>query len=295
MEISVWGARGSVPTPGPTTNGYGGNTSCVQVTLSDGTLLVLDAGSGIRALGLRLAAAEASRIDILLTHLHLDHIQGLMFFAPLFAQESEIVLWGPPATEALPERLSRYLSPPLTPLHLRELPSRLSFRTCPEGVWEIGPARIEAAPVVHPGITLGYRITEGDTSLCYIPDQELALESRSVARDVRSLPAYDLARGASLLVHDCQYTDVEYPAHVGWGHSRLSDVLAFARLTEPEGLMLFHHDPLHDDEHLDRLLDHARERWDATGRSPHDVLMAAELQQLELGHVGEELPAAASR
>ena len=291
MKVKVWGARGSVPTPGPSTNRYGGNTSCLQVTLSDGTLLVLDAGSGIRALGLRLAARAAPRIDILLTHLHLDHIQGLMFFAPLFMPDAEIVLWGPPATETLPERLARYLSPPLTPLHLLELPSKLSFREIPEGEWEIGPARIQAAPVIHPGPTLGYRISEEDESLAYIPDQELALGPPLTTRERRSLPAFDLASGVSRLVHDCQYTDDEYPSHIGWGHSRLSDALAFAQLTEAQRLTLFHHDPLHDDEQLDQLHADALERWQATGRSPHEVTVAAELQELELDHAGAEVAA----
>jgi phosphoribosyl 1,2-cyclic phosphodiesterase len=282
VRVKVWGARGSVPTPGPSTNRYGGNTSCLQVTLSDGRLLVLDAGSGISNLGLRLAG-RARRIDILLTHLHLDHIQGLMFFAPLFMPDAEIVIWGPLAPETLSERLARYLSPPLTPLHLHDLPSRLSFRACPEGEWEIGPARIQAAPVTHPGPTLGYRISEGDTSLCYIPDQELGLRPPLSVTARHSLPGFDLADGASLLVHDCQYTDAEYPSHVGWGHSRLGDVLAFAQLTEAQRLLLFHHDPLHDDEQLDRLHAEAVARWAASGRSPHEVLMAVELQELELG------------
>jgi phosphoribosyl 1,2-cyclic phosphodiesterase len=293
VRVKVWGARGSVPTPGPSTNRYGGNTSCLQVTLSDGRLLVLDAGSGIRNLGLRLAG-RARRIDILLTHLHLDHIQGLMFFAPLFMPEAEITIWGPPAPETLSQRLARYLSPPLTPLHLHELPARISFRACPEGEWEIGPARIQAAPVTHPGPTFGYRISEGDTSLCYIPDQELALGRPPSVRERQSLRGFDLARSASLLVHDCQYTDDEYPNHIGWGHSRLGDVLAFARLTEAQRLLLFHHDPLHDDDQLDRLYGEALARWNFAGRSPDEVLMAAELQELELDRTRPGLDATAS-
>jgi phosphoribosyl 1,2-cyclic phosphodiesterase len=294
VRIKVWGARGSVPTPGPSTNRYGGNTPCLQVTLSDGRLLVLDAGSGIRNLGLRLAG-RARRIDILLTHLHLDHIQGLMFFAPLFLPDAEIVIWGPHDAETLSERLARYLSPPLTPVHLHDLPARISFRACPKGEWEIGPARIQAAPVAHPAPTHGYRISEGDTSLCYIPDQELALDKSISARERQSLPGFELAHGATLLVHDCQYTDDEYPSHVGWGHSRLGDVLAFARLTQAQRLLLFHHDPLHDDEQLDRLHADALSRWAAAGLSPHDVLMAAELQELELDRTRPGVAATASQ
>jgi phosphoribosyl 1,2-cyclic phosphodiesterase len=188
MDLRVWGARGSVPAPGPHTNRYGGNTSCVQVTLSDGSLLVLDAGSGIRALGLRLAAADAPRIDILLTHLHVDHIQGLMFFAPLFAPVAEIVLWGPREGAGLAERLARYLSPPLSPLHLRDLPGRVSFREVPEGEWEIGPARVQAAQARHPGVTLGYRIAEGDRSVCSSPTRSSRSERGRVPEPVRSPP-----------------------------------------------------------------------------------------------------------
>jgi phosphoribosyl 1,2-cyclic phosphodiesterase len=283
VRVKVWGARGSLPIPGPSTNRYGGNTSCLQVALSDGRLLVLDAGSGIRNLGLRLAG-RARRIDILLTHLHLDHIQGLMFFAPLFMPDAEIVIWGPPAAETLQGRLARLLSPPFTPLDLHELPARISFRTCPAGEWEIGRARIQAAPVNHPGPTVAYRISEGDTSLCYIPDQELALGSPLGERERQSLPGFGLAYGASLLVHDFQYTDDEYPSHIGWGHSRLRDVLAFARLTEAQRLLLFHHDPLHDNEQLDRFHAEARARWNTAGGGTHEVLMAAELQEFELDH-----------
>jgi phosphoribosyl 1,2-cyclic phosphodiesterase len=285
VKVKVWGARGSVPTPGPATNRYGGNTSCLEVTLSDGTVVVLDAGSGIRTLGLRLAA-RPRRIDILLTHLHVDHIQGLMFFAPLFIPDTDVVLWGPPDAETLPERLARYLSPPLTPFHLDELPSRITFRTCPGGEWEIGPARVQAASVTHPGPTLGYRITDGDTSLAYIPDQELAPGRLMRARERESLHGFELARDASLLIHDCQYTDDEYRRHVGWGHSRLSDVLTFAELTGAKRLLLFHHDPRHDDEQLDRLHREAVQRWEAVGRRPHELLMAAELQELDLDHPG---------
>jgi hypothetical protein len=140
------------------------------------------------------------------------------------------------------------------------------------------PGRARHPPRSH----LGYRISEGDTSLCYIPDQELGLGPPLRTRGRRSLPGFDLASGVSHLVHDCQYTDDEYPSHVGWGHSRLSDVLTFAQLTEAQRLALFHHDPLHDDEQLDRLHADARERWEGMGRSSHEVTLAAELQELEL-------------
>ena len=160
MQVKLWGTRGSIPSPGPETIRYGGNTSCVGVTLSDGSLLALDAGTGIRSLGLALAA-EPARLHILLTHLHLDHIQGLVFFAPAFRAQTEIVIWGPASPEAsLRDRIARYISAPLSPVEVRELPCDVSFRHCPETEWEIGPARIRAASVTHRGPTLGYRIDD---------------------------------------------------------------------------------------------------------------------------------------
>ena len=175
MKVKLWGTRGSIPAPGPETIRYGGNTSCVGVTLSDGSLLALDAGTGIRSLGLALAD-EPTRLHILLTHLHLDHIQGLVFFAPAFRPQTEIVIWGPASPEAsLRDRIARYISAPLSPVEVRELPCDVSFRHCPEAEWEIGSARIRAASVAHRGPTLGYRIDDGDSSLTYIPDHEPAL------------------------------------------------------------------------------------------------------------------------
>src|SRR5205807_1115138 len=158
MKIKVWGARGSIPAPGPETMRYGGNTSCVEVTLSDGSTLILDAGTGIRNLGLALPRV-GQPIHILLTHLHLDHIQGLMFFAPAFRPESELIIWGPASPQAsLRDRIARYISAPLAPVEVRELPSLVSFREAETLEWHIGPARIHAQAVTHRGPTLGYRI-----------------------------------------------------------------------------------------------------------------------------------------
>jgi phosphoribosyl 1,2-cyclic phosphodiesterase len=276
MKVKLWGTRGSIPSPGPETIRYGGNTSCVGVTLSDGSLLALDAGTGIRNLGLSLRD-EPTRLHILLTHLHLDHIQGLVFFAPAFRPQTEIVIWGPASPEAsLRDRIARYISAPLSPVEVRELPCDVSFRHTPEAEWEIGSARIRAASVAHRGPTLGYRIDDGDSSLAYIPDHEPALGADIEALGEDWISGFALARDASLLIHDGQYADVEYPDHVGWGHSSLSHALAFARRTGAERTVLFHHDPLHSDERLDQLAAEARERWETTGGAAEQIELGVE-------------------
>jgi phosphoribosyl 1,2-cyclic phosphodiesterase len=293
MRVKVWGARGSVPSPGPETIRYGGNTSCVQVTLDDGTVLVLDAGTGIRNLGVSLGS-RPQRLHILLTHLHLDHIQGLMFFPPAFMPESEISIWGPAAPGSLQDRIARYISAPLTPVEVRELPSDVSFRDCPSAEWQIGSATLRAASVVHRGPTLGFRITEGESSLCYLPDHEPGLGPDSLHElEPEWISGFDLAHDASLLIHDCQYTDREYAEHIGWGHSKLSDALVFASRTRAERVLLFHHDPLHSDDYLDGFYGSAIGRWEALGGDPDHLEMAVERRELVLGGGFSKLRAAA--
>jgi phosphoribosyl 1,2-cyclic phosphodiesterase len=286
VKVKLWGTRGSVPSPGPETIRYGGNTSCVGVTLSDGSLLALDAGTGIRNLGTELAE-QPTRLHILLTHLHLDHIQGLVFFAPAFQPQTEIVIWGPASPEAsLRERISRYISAPLSPVEVKELPCDVSFRHCPEAEWEIGPARIRTASVAHRGPTLGYRIDDAGSSLAYIPDHEPALGADLDALEEDWISGFALARDASLLIHDGQYDDSEYLEHVGWGHSSISHALSFARRTGAERTVLFHHDPMHSDQQLDRLGADVGRVWSQMGGDPDAVQLGMEGDELELPSVG---------
>jgi phosphoribosyl 1,2-cyclic phosphodiesterase len=281
MRLKLWGTRGSVPSPGAATARYGGNTSCAQVTLSDRTTIVLDAGTGIRQLGLALEP-EAGPIHILLSHLHLDHLQGLLFFAPFFRSGEEITVWGPPAAGSLEARIGRYLSAPLSPLDVRELPAGPSFEACPAPQWKIGSATVDARLVLHRGPTLGYRIADGPSSLCYMPDHEPALGGPLRKFEDEWISGFSLARDVSLLIHDCQYLDDEYPWHRGWGHSAVGDVLDFAARTRARRTLLFHHDPLHTDAELDDLGRDATERWSALGGDPGQVEMAIEGSELEV-------------
>jgi len=257
VKVTFYGTRGSLATPGRATERYGGNTSCVLVRGEDGSALVLDAGTGIRAAGGDLPR-DLRRVDILLTHLHMDHIQGLGFFGPLYNPAVEVHIWGPvSATATLDARLSRYLSPPLFPVLLRDLPCRLSLHHVPDGEIEIGPFRVVAQNVCHPGPTVGYRLAEGGAVLTYISDHEPALGAPHFPAEPEWTSGWELAREADLLVHDAQYTREEYPSHVGWGHSSLHDAVAFAALADVKRLALFHHDPARDDDALSAALEAA--------------------------------------
>jgi phosphoribosyl 1,2-cyclic phosphodiesterase len=261
--VKLWGVRGSIPVPGPDVAGYGGNTSCVGVTTGDGCELILDAGSGIRALGTELEG-QCRHVHILLTHLHLDHIQGLTFFAPIFDPAVEVTVWGPAAAgEGLRERLARFISNPIFPVEIRDLPARVTFETVPQGTWEVGGVEVRAAPVAHRGVTLGYRLETDGASLAYLPDHEPGLGEDLDKADPDWISGHSLAAGASVLIHDCQYTDSEYVKSCGFGHSRMTDTLAFARRARAERTLLFHHDPGHDEATLDALGEQAASEYDA--------------------------------
>jgi phosphoribosyl 1,2-cyclic phosphodiesterase len=253
VKVTLWGTRGSLAAPGPETTRYGGNTSCVEVRGRDGSVVILDAGTGIRRLGATLGPS-VRRIDLLLTHLHLDHIEGLGFFAPLFRQGIEVHVWGPASTTLdLRARLTRYLSPPFFPVRLRDLPCRLELHDVVSiERFRIGALEIRAALVCHPGPTVGFRIQEGEASFAYLPDHEPALGSIDFPNAPEWTSGFELAEGVDLLVHDAQYGGHEYADRVGWGHSALDDLAAFATATRAACVVPFHYDPSHTDAELDR-------------------------------------------
>jgi phosphoribosyl 1,2-cyclic phosphodiesterase len=269
VRVKLWGCRGSVPTPGPDTVTYGGNTSCVEVGLDGETALVLDAGTGIRRLGFELIERGIRRVHLCLTHLHLDHLEGLRFFGPLWDEGVELDIWGPPShLLSLRERIARSFSPPLFPLDLRDVPAKVSFHDVTRTQWTIGGASITADFVLHPGPTVGYRIEASGASFAYLPDHEPALAGAIAAKPIDWISGAGVASGVDALIHDSQYFEDEYEQHVGWGHSSVADAVAFARTVGARRLLLFHHEPRHGDRLLERLEDRARELADGSGAVP---------------------------
>ena len=280
MIVRVWGARGSLSAPGPATVGYGGNTSCVEVELADGTTLILDAGSGIRELGRRLVQRDPGVLHICLTHLHLDHVEGLGFFEPLWTSGWKLRFWGPPsATAALHARVARYLSPPLFPVGLAEAPADAVFADVPREPWRVGSALVEAQAVEHRGPTVGFRIEDDGRVLVYLPDHEPYLTA-AIDDEREWISGWALATRADLLFHDSQYTDAEYPHRLGWGHSSVLQAAAFARAAEVRQLAMFHHDPMRSDLELEDLHDQVAELVRASQDAP---LIAREGLEVALG------------
>lgn len=254
MIVTLWGVRGSVACSGPEIVRYGGNTSCVEVRGNDDAVLIFDAGTGIRRMGVALEK-RIKKIHIFLTHLHLDHIQGLGFFTPLFDPEMEVHIYGPESSDNdMFSSLTKYFTPPLFPIFLRDLPCKLHLHSFPTAGMKIGELFIYAEAVIHPGWTLGYRIDSPNGSLAYLPDHELTFGAVELTSQPLWTSGYELALGVDLLIHDTQYSIDEYQMRVGWGHSTIEQALEFAKLAQVKAFVSFHHDPAHNDHMLDALL-----------------------------------------
>jgi phosphoribosyl 1,2-cyclic phosphodiesterase len=269
VRARIWGCRGSLPTPGPGTVRYGGNTSCVEVELDDGARLVLDAGTGICPLGAELRRRQDRHIRLLLTHLHLDHVEGLRFFEPLWDARVEVEVWGPRSPlSSLRDRIARAFSPPLFPIDLSDVPARVRFHDAPLEPWRIGSATISAAAVVHPGPTVGYRIEHRGRVLAYLPDHEPALAGTIHERSLDWLSGGSLAARADLLFHDAQFSAEEYDTRIGWGHSSVDDAVSYGSSVGAKRLVLFHHDPSHDDDRLDQEAEQVNAIRNGDGEAP---------------------------
>jgi ribonuclease BN (tRNA processing enzyme) len=221
-------------------------------------VLVLDAGTGIRELGAELLARGMQRINLLLTHLHLDHVEGLRFFPPLWEGDVQVDIWGPSsAVLSLQEQIARSFSPPLFPIDLGDVPAQVEFRDVPREPWRIGGGALTAALVVHPGPTVGYRIEGDGAVLAYLPDHEPALTGIA-DRTPDWISGAAIANDADLLLHDAQYFDDEYEQRIGWGHSSVDDAVAYGRALGARRVVLFHHEPQHSDDVLATLEERAK-------------------------------------
>ena len=277
MKFKFLGTRGSYPSQVKENIHYGGNTACIEIS-NDHSRLILDAGTGITDLDLEYYA-QMPRIDILLTHLHMDHIQGLGFFKPLFKKDVEVHIWGPPGnSDSLKSRLNRYLSPPLFPIRVRELPCELHIHEVGNTTFEIGPFEITSAFVIHPGPTVGYRIKHGNKFLTYIPDHEPMIGSMQLYKKNKWISGYQLCHNADVLIHDAMYTDDEYKKKIGWGHSCTQHVIEIAKRTKAKKLFLFHHDPNHSDTFLEQILQEIEQSND----EDMEILLAIQGMEYEL-------------
>ncbi|MGH7320537.1 MAG: response regulator [Candidatus Rokuibacteriota bacterium] len=297
MRIRFWGTRGSLPKPGRTTLRYGGNTPCVEVRAPDGTLIVLDCGTGAHGLGQALLTGTPPvRGHLLLTHTHWDHIQGFPFFAPLFVPGNE---WDIYAPQGLGQRLDQTLAGQMQyayfPITLAQLGAAVRYHNLAEEAFELGGVRVTTRYLNHPGLALGYRLEAAGVSVVYATDHE-PHSSHSLGARAGSEPVHledrrhvEFLAGADLVIHDAQYTLAEYPGKRTWGHTPAELAVDLARAAGARRLALFHHDPLRDDEALDKLVTTCRSR--AAG-SQLEVLAAAEGQSIELTAAAVAAPAA---
>ena len=265
LRVQFWGTRGSIPSPGPTTVRYGGNTPCVELRTDDGWLIILDAGTGVRELGRSLIErANGAPIagDIFLTHAHWDHIQGLPFFGPIFQRGNHFTIWGSKSLETSIDRVVRdQMSPVVFPVTFEQLDAVIDFRELAAGESAGEGYQVSAFPVRHPGGALGYRFSsrnDDGSALVYISDNELNPTAKyDVPRDWRAR-LIKWVRGATVLIHDTMYTREEYDHHRGWGHSTYEDAVELALDADVEQLVLFHHKPERTDDEVDRRMEQCR-------------------------------------
>jgi len=292
FRLRFWGTRGSIPSPGPLTVRYGGNTPSVEVRTPSGSLVLLDAGTGIRELGRALIArSNGSPItgDIFLTHAHWDHIQGIPFFAPAFQRGNRFTIWGAKSLAASIRRVVRdQMSPVVFPVAFEELAATFDFRELTDERHASDGFDVRAFPVHHPGGALGYRFAarpadeqHGSAEFVYISDNELRAVDPAASNERWRAKLVEFIRGSQLLIHDATYTEDEYESHRGWGHSTYGDAVALALDSGVETLVLFHHSPDRSDDELDGRLAECRDAVARSGR-PLRIIAAAEGLEIEV-------------
>jgi CheY-like chemotaxis protein len=293
MRIRFWGTRGSLAKPGPDTLRYGGNTSCVEVRAADGTLLVLDCGTGAHDLGRALMAPGElpRRGHLLISHTHWDHIQGFPFFGPLFVPDTEWDVYAPRGlSRSLEATLAGQMEYAYFPITLAQMGAVIRYHDIEEGSFEAGGIRVTARYLNHPAVALGYRLEADGAVFVYATDHEPHSRHQPDTQSAGAAPApvhpedqrhIDFLAGADLVVHDAMYTDAEYPAKMSWGHTAAEQAVDYAIAARARRLALFHHDPGRDDEAIDVLVETCDARARAAS-SPLQVFGAAEGQVIDL-------------
>jgi phosphoribosyl 1,2-cyclic phosphodiesterase len=263
FRLTFWGTRGSIPTPGPETTRYGGNTACISLAGPGGRLVILDAGSGLRPLGHELMLRRRGRLsaEILLSHTHWDHIQGLPFFKPLSEPGNRFCVYGA-AQDGVPlqEILRRQMDPMVFPIPLEALAARIDVLDIVEGEVPLRDFRVRAFRLRHPGTTLGYRIypSAGGRDIAYVTDNELGPGGTYPVSEHWRERLVQFLAGTDTLVHDAMYSDQFIRLRAGWGHSTPREAVRLAADAECARLILFHHEPEHDDATIDGLLADAK-------------------------------------
>jgi phosphoribosyl 1,2-cyclic phosphodiesterase len=284
MKIKIWGCRGSIPTPGPATLRYGGNTTCVEIRTSRGQLIIVDAGSGVRNLGWVLSQEkEVTPIRFFFTHSHWDHLVGFPFFQPAYSENSHITFCsGPHAQDSVRTYLIHQMQAPFFPVDFNLLRAKFDFR-CERPNMEPGPCRLDGLEVLpvslsHPNGGYGYKFIEQGKAFVFLTDNELSFEHEGGL----SWEEYvDFCRGVDLLFHDAQFTGEEYKLTRGWGHSSFADATDLAIEAGVKRLGLIHHDPNRTDDDLDRQGAFCEERIRLAG-SAVECLAIAEGMVIEL-------------
>ncbi len=264
MRVTIWGCRGSLPVPGPGTVRYGGKTTCVEVRLAGNSLIIFDAGTGIRNLGERLMEEEELRdIYLILTHPHWDHLMGFPFFRPAFHERFRIhVRGGPIAKETIRRYLEHQMEPPYFPARMSAMKAEFDFSHGIPVVKHVGDAEVVPVPLSHPGGGYGYKVTENGSSFVFLTDNELDYLHKGGKTRSEYL---SFCEGADLLLHDAQYTGEQYRRARGWGHSTIASSLSFAHQAGVKRFGLFHHDPGHSDRLLDDIGGHCTEVLEKRG------------------------------
>jgi phosphoribosyl 1,2-cyclic phosphodiesterase len=262
-SVTFWGVRGSIPSPGPDTAFFGGNTSCVEMR-ADEEIVILDAGSGIRPLGLELEKefkTHPLKLTLLISHLHWDHIHGFPFFRPAYHPENRIRIVGfgekPGEFRAA---LVHQMEPPFFPIPFSEMEAAIEIEQPDTMHFQIGKVKVSATKLNHPGVAVGYRLETSSGSVCYLPDNEPVCRVHA-SKEKKSIDSIlvEFVRGAEMLIADSQYSQAEYNERVGWGHGCVNDVVELACKANVKQLFLFHHDPDHDDAAVRLMLDNARQ------------------------------------